>query len=69
MFLLPISNKNYTVFFETHILYTELANGVVHQDSEVFNCHPHIPICPTALIWPVLVTLVLERGDNHDLID
>ncbi len=45
------------------MLYTELAYGVVHKDSEVFYCHPHIPIGPTTLIRPVLVTLVL-RGDN-----
>lgn len=46
---------------ETHVLYTEFAYGVVNKDSEVFYCHPHIPIGPAALIWPVLVTLVLGK--------
>lgn len=52
---------------ETYILYTELAYGVVHQDSEIFYSHPHIPIGPTALIWPVLETFVLWRQDNYDV--
>lgn len=53
----------YGTLLETYILYAELAYGVVHEDGEVFYCHPHIPIGPAALIWPVLITLVL-RGDN-----
>jgi len=51
---------------ETYILYTELANSIVHQDSEVFDCHPHIPIGPTALVWPVLVAFVLKKISVHD---
>lgn len=50
---------------ETYILHTELAYSVVHQDSEVIDCYPHISIRPATLVWPVLVTLVLQRDDIH----
>lgn len=55
------NSMNHTALLETHILYAELAYGVIHQHCEVFHCHSHIPICPTALIRPVLVTLVLRE--------
>lgn len=48
-------------------MYTELAYGVVHENSEVFYCHSHIPIGPTSLIWPVLVTLVLRGRDHYSI--
>lgn len=52
-------NNEAQISRSTYILYTEFPYGVVHKDSEVFHCHPHISIHPAALIWPVLVTLVL----------
>jgi len=48
------------------MLYAELAYGVVHEDREVFHRHPHVPIAPAALIWPVLVALVLGRDDSRE---
>lgn len=58
---LPMNRELEKASLETHVLYTEFAYGVVNEDSEVFYCHPHIPIGPAALIWPVLVTLVLGK--------
>lgn len=58
----PVQGCHVGTYNDTYILYTELADGVVHQYSKVLHCHPHIPIHPTALVWPVLVTLVLKRG-------
>lgn len=49
----------------TYVLDTELAYGVIHEDSEVFNRHPHVPVHPAALIRPVLVTLVLHNTVFH----
>lgn len=51
----------------THILYTELAYGVVHQDGNILYSHSYIPVRPAALVWPVLVTFVL-KGDNNKYI-
>lgn len=44
----------------THKLHAELPDGVVHQHSEVLHRHTHAAVRPTALLWPVLVTLILE---------
>lgn len=49
----------------TYVLDTEFTYGVIHQDGEVFNSHPHIAIHPAALIGPVLVTLVLHNTAIH----
>lgn len=50
---------------KTYILHTELAYGVIHQDCEVIDRYPHISVSPTTLVWPVLVTFVLQRDDIH----
>lgn len=50
---------------KTYVLHTELAYGVIHQDCEVIDCYPHISVSPTTLVWPVLVTFVLQRDDIH----
>lgn len=42
------------------MLYTELADRVVHQDCDIFHCHPHTAVDPAALLGPVLITLFLQ---------
>lgn len=56
-----------TFIYFTYILNTEFSNGVVHQHSEVLQCHSDIPIHPAAFFWPVLVTLFLmTENHNHE---
>ena len=45
----------------TYILHTKLAYGIVHKDCEVFHDHTDIPISPTTLVRPVLVTFILGK--------
>lgn len=52
----------------THVLNAEFAYGVIHQDSEVFHGHPHVPVHPAALVGPVLVTLVLQNTAIRSII-
>lgn len=42
-----------------HLLDAELAHGVIHQDGHVLHGHSDVPVCPAALIWPVLSTFTL----------
>lgn len=46
-----------------YLLDAEFADGVVHQNHCVFNRHADVPVCPTALVRPVLGTLALKWGE------
>lgn len=43
-----------------YLLDAEFADGVVHQNHCVFYRHSDVPVCPTALVRPVLGTLALK---------
>lgn len=45
-----------------YLLDAELADGVVHQNHCVFYRHTDVPVCPTALVRPVLGTLTLKQS-------
>lgn len=48
-----------------YLLDAELADGVVHQNHCVFDGHADVPVCPAALVRPVLGTLTLKHNIEH----
>lgn len=54
-------------YIDIYLLDAELADGVVHQNHCVFDRHTDVPVCPAALVRPVLGTLTLKRREGFNV--
>lgn len=60
---LDILRDNSCKNMNNHLLDAEFTDGVVHQNHCVFYRHADVPVCPTALVRPVLGTLALKHKE------
>jgi len=49
----------------TYVLDTEFSDGVVHQYSDILQCHSDISVYPAAFFRPVLKTFLLLRKSQQ----
>lgn len=58
---------NKTVQLGDYLLDAELADGVVHQNHCVLYRHADVPVCPAALVRPVLGTFALQHKEGFSI--